>query len=208
MSSRIRLALITPPSVEPVTLAETKAWLKVDGTDDDALITSLITAARTSAEDYTRRAFITQAWRQSLDLSGWGMGDGLPEGVYDLPSTVLYCALPRLVELLRPPVISITTVTTYSTSNVAAVYSSANYSLINDRLVQLNTATWPSDVRQFGALEVVTLNGYGASAASVPEPIKTAIKMHVMKMYDGRTICEMPPACEQLLRRYRITSLR
>ena len=56
------LQLITPPAIEPVTLAEAKAHLKVDTTDDDTLITSLIAAARARAEWHTRRAFITQGW--------------------------------------------------------------------------------------------------------------------------------------------------
>ncbi|MBV9418770.1 MAG: phage head-tail connector protein, partial [Alphaproteobacteria bacterium] len=36
------LQLTTPPATEPITLAEAKTHLKVDTTDDDALITRLI----------------------------------------------------------------------------------------------------------------------------------------------------------------------
>ena len=61
------LNLITPPAVEPVTLADAKAHLKVDTTDDDALITALITAARARAEWHTGRALITQSWTLWLD---------------------------------------------------------------------------------------------------------------------------------------------
>lgn len=37
---------------EPVTVAEVKNWLKIDVTDDDTLIESLITAARQQCENY------------------------------------------------------------------------------------------------------------------------------------------------------------
>ena len=33
------------PGGEPITLAEAKTWLRVDGTDEDVLITALIEAA-------------------------------------------------------------------------------------------------------------------------------------------------------------------
>lgn len=59
--------LVTGPTTEPVTLAEAKAHLRADGSDDEAYITTLITAARQAAENYTRRAFITQAWQYSCD---------------------------------------------------------------------------------------------------------------------------------------------
>ena len=39
------LQLITPPAIEPVTLDEARAHLKVDTADDDTLITALIAAA-------------------------------------------------------------------------------------------------------------------------------------------------------------------
>jgi len=47
----------TPPA-EPVTLAQAKAWLRVEsGDDEDALIAGLIAAARMRAEAHTGRCF-------------------------------------------------------------------------------------------------------------------------------------------------------
>ena len=59
--------LLTAPVAEPLTLDETRAFLRVEHADDDALITSLITAARLQAEAETRRAFVTQTWRMAFD---------------------------------------------------------------------------------------------------------------------------------------------
>lgn len=61
------LILVEAPAVEPVTLEEAKLHMKVDTTEDDALISVLIAAARKVAEEYTRRAFITQTWEYSID---------------------------------------------------------------------------------------------------------------------------------------------
>jgi uncharacterized phiE125 gp8 family phage protein len=57
------MQVITQPSIEPITLAQAKAWLRVDYDEDDDLIGTLITAARLKAEHYTNRAFITQTLR-------------------------------------------------------------------------------------------------------------------------------------------------
>ena len=43
---------------EPVTLQEAKDWCRIDVTDDDTLITSLITAARIICENYANLSFI------------------------------------------------------------------------------------------------------------------------------------------------------
>ena len=45
---------------EPVTLQEAKDWCRVDVADDDALITSLITAARIMCENYANLSFINR----------------------------------------------------------------------------------------------------------------------------------------------------
>jgi uncharacterized phiE125 gp8 family phage protein len=55
-------ALVTAPASEPVTLTQAKAQLRVDHSDDDALITQLITTARQYVEIITSRALLTQTW--------------------------------------------------------------------------------------------------------------------------------------------------
>ena len=52
--------LMTAPAVEPLSLAEAKSWLRVDGADEDQLIQSLITSARLGVEATTNRLLITQ----------------------------------------------------------------------------------------------------------------------------------------------------
>lgn len=59
--------LVTPPVTEPITLEETKLHLRIDGNEEDSLISVLITAARQKSEEYTRRAFIIQTWELALD---------------------------------------------------------------------------------------------------------------------------------------------
>ena len=66
-SPMLNLKLITPPVVEPVTLAIAKQHVRCDFSDDDTLIPVYITAARQMAEKYTRRAFFNQTWQLSLD---------------------------------------------------------------------------------------------------------------------------------------------
>ncbi|HVW94201.1 MAG TPA: hypothetical protein VHB74_16540, partial [Devosia sp.] len=38
--------LLEGPAAEPVTLADAKAFLKLDASDEDALVSTLVTAAR------------------------------------------------------------------------------------------------------------------------------------------------------------------
>lgn len=60
--------LIAAPSEEPVTLAEAKDHCRIDGTEFDALLTSIIIpAARTAAEEETGRALCTQTRELVLD---------------------------------------------------------------------------------------------------------------------------------------------
>ncbi len=52
--------VITPPAVTPVSLDTAKEHLRVDGTDEDNLITLQLKAATMRAENITGRALITQ----------------------------------------------------------------------------------------------------------------------------------------------------
>lgn len=67
--------LVTAPAAEPLSLADAKAF-PVGGAyaDDDAIIASLIAAARNHIEALTRCVLITQTWRLVLDRwpdGGW-----------------------------------------------------------------------------------------------------------------------------------------
>ena len=60
------LTLITAPSTEPISLAQAKAFLRIEHTADDAAITLGITAARQHAEQYLRTALLPQVWEYKI----------------------------------------------------------------------------------------------------------------------------------------------
>lgn len=59
--------LLTGPTVEPWTVAELKTFLRVEHDADDAVIASLLAAARSQVEALTRRALLLQSWRLSYE---------------------------------------------------------------------------------------------------------------------------------------------
>ena len=60
-------SVVTPAASEPITLTEAKNFLRVDGSDDDALIGALISAAREMCEQYTRRILVTTTIDEYFD---------------------------------------------------------------------------------------------------------------------------------------------
>ena len=74
----IRSELITAPASEQVTLSEAKTHLRIEHSDDDTFITSLIGIARDEAESVCNRRFGSQTWKlyfngfQDIKLHGCG----------------------------------------------------------------------------------------------------------------------------------------
>lgn len=62
----MQASLTTGPASEPITLAQAKLHLRVDGAGDDALITALIVAAREQAEFLLGQRLVTQTWQLQL----------------------------------------------------------------------------------------------------------------------------------------------
>lgn len=60
------LRVIAAPAAEPVTLADAKLFLRVDGSADDALIGALISAAREYAEHYTQSSLSATGYELAL----------------------------------------------------------------------------------------------------------------------------------------------
>ncbi|HZY68736.1 MAG TPA: head-tail connector protein [Devosia sp.] len=61
--------LIAGPGEEPVSLGAAKAFARVDGSDEDALIEALIAAARLHVEALAGVALVTQTWRLAVPFA-------------------------------------------------------------------------------------------------------------------------------------------
>jgi len=62
----ISLRCIAEPTFEPITLEEAKAHARIDIPDDDALITTMISAARKAAEGRLHRVLCESTWEWVL----------------------------------------------------------------------------------------------------------------------------------------------
>ena len=160
------LQVVTPPVGEPVSLAEAKLHLRVDVDDDDALISSIITAARQAAETVTGRQLMTARWKLVLDA---------------FPACAILVA--------KCPVQSVTSIQYLDMNGSSLTMPAADYVVDTAyepaRITPVFGKTWPSTLPQIGAVSVTFDAGYG-SASSVPEGIKSWIKLRVGSLYAHR----------------------
>ncbi len=200
-------SLVTPPSIEPVTLAEAKAQARVDTDADDALIAALITAARQWAEKFTNRAFITQSWRLSMDQFSAAASIECAGSCGARPGQArAYLCLPR------PTLQSVASVQYFDADDEARTWPSENYFVDTSsepgRLALRSGSVWPEASRVTNGLVVTYAAGYGDSAEAVPEPIKMAIRQLVAHWYEHRGDLEpgagVPQVALALLEPYRV----
>jgi len=180
----MRLKQTIVPLLEPITLAQAKLHLKVDGTDDDDLITALITAARQMAERETKRAFITQTWEMGLD------------------------SLPDKFEIPKPPLIRVTSIKVRNWSGDESTVTSTTYNIdatknSPGRVALAYGCAWPTH-RDFASATVTFDAGYGDKAENVPEPIKQAILQIIGHVYDSRGSQELPAGAKAILQQYKV----
>ena len=170
------LTRTTPPTVEPVTLAEAKQHLRVDSESDDAYILGLIAAAREWVEAYLDRTLVHTQWTMRLD---------------DLPAS------DDEIELPRPPMATTAGFTavsiTHTLSDGTVVTMPENQYRVDrnatpGEVYPVYAGTWPANRREDeNAVAITWWAGYGASGASVPAAIRHAILMLVGHWYEFRT---------------------
>lgn len=156
------------PAAEPVTAAELALILKVSAGDEGELLTALLTAARVWAEAWTGRFFMTRTATLWLDF---------------FPPQ-------NQIEINACPVSAISGVSTFDEDDTeTAMSASTDYrtDLVGEpaRVVLRLGVNSPSGMRNVNAVKVAFTAGY-ADAASVPENIKTAIRLIAAEVYLGR----------------------
>jgi uncharacterized phiE125 gp8 family phage protein len=160
--------LTAPPAIEPVSLGEAKAHLRVTHNDDDQYISTLIKTARTAIEARTGLALITQGWSVFLD---------------DWPQT-------GEIRLPLAPVLDVVDIKAWSDADVAAIIDPAHYfedrASRPPRIVLRGSRSWVKPGRVANGIEILLSVGFGAAAAAVPEPLREAILQLVAHWFGAR----------------------
>lgn len=164
--------LINAPAIEPVSLAEAKAWLRLDGSDEDDLVQALIVSARLTLEAYTRRFFVTQSWRLTLDA--W-------------PCSVRG-QTPTTMSIPLAPLQSVAAIRIFDALGVAQLLSAATYRApaANDGARIVFSSAPPAPGRETDGIEIDVVVGYGASALDTPEPLRRAMLTLVAQWHEHR----------------------
>jgi hypothetical protein len=187
----IRYSLVTAPAVEPVALADAKTFLRVDLdiTQDDALISVLITAARRYAESYTGLSFITQTWKATFDQFP---GVVIPPTPFAAVAAWLPNPQPSPeIKLMHGPIQAVGNITYLDTNGTAQTLVSGtdfvtDLSGIYPRIAPAQGKNWPATYVQIGACSLTFTAGYGVSADTVPAEVAHWILMRVGTLYENR----------------------
>lgn len=179
----MHVAVVTPPA-EFITLDQAKAFLRVDGSEEDVLIQGLVSAAMLAVEapdGYVRRAVGQQVLKAS---------------VYALPVRGRALALPF------PPITAVNSITYIGPRGEELTVDPSIYELAPEGAIRLAYGrAWPQRRSQSDVISITFAAGY----AAVPRPYEIAALMHVAAMYDNRDgSAPLPPAARQLLSAYRI----
>lgn len=192
----LSVKIITPPAIEPVSVDEAKRHLRVDWPDDDGDIAEYISSARQWLERKLNRAFITQTLRATFDLPNMQSAYGIVGGIVG--------KAPRLAfDLPYSPLLSVTTVemetdvevwTTLTLDNPPGVVG--DYRVDSDSeparvwlhasSLFITFSSWDWIGVHIPRIRITYTAGYGATASTVPSPIRNAIKRATAHLYENR----------------------
>jgi uncharacterized phiE125 gp8 family phage protein len=200
--------LITPPAVEPVSLAEVKLHSKVDQNAEDGLLSALIIAARQHVEKTTGRQLVTATWEVYLECFPCN------DDEIELPFGEL-----QSIDAFQWTLAGGATKSwTVSGSNLLDANSAVVAHIEDGDEAEIEVAfgcIWPPDVlRTSRGVRIRFTCGYGDDTA-VPQAVKQAILLLVGHWYTHREAVsigttsssqgrEIPLAVDALLSNYRL----
>ncbi|MCK5602297.1 head-tail connector protein [Candidatus Pacearchaeota archaeon] len=167
-----------------VSLEDMKAYLKVDSSADDALITSMIITSQQLIERYIRRELLNKTFTMFLDFFPYYKAYG---------STIEGNFNNYTIQVKRSKLNTLNSIQ-YFTDNVLTTLDASLYDFTVDndysRIYLLDrSALWPTTDERKQSVQIEFIAGYGDAASDVPEALKTAIKIIVAYMYENRGDC-------------------
>lgn len=205
------LVLVSAPSVYPVSLAEAKAHLRIDSSDEDALIEGLISAATQNIDGETGwlgRALVTQTWNLYLD---------------SFPCRPHECDFAKKygIRVPLPPLQSVESIVYVDVSGTETTLVADQYQIKkgeNGVILPAFGTSWPQTRSVSDAVRVKFVAGYEPTAASptdfadsVPQPIKQAILLTVGHWFENRvpvvvgaSFADLPMSAQYLLNPLRV----
>jgi hypothetical protein len=221
------LQIITPPSIEPVTLADAKLWARINNSVEDSVTSGLITVAREMCEKFLRRPILPTGYLWTTD--------GFPG--YVLPALrdpEFFNVVRETHDLIwRTPIGGVTSIDSinYIDPNtgptlLAADLYQVDYTEEPCRLAPAYQQSWPTAQSQMGAVQIAFTAGYPPGPAvgsppvanplaNVPAPILAALKVILTDMGEnkGETNLQyqsypVPYTADKLMWPYRVFPIR
>lgn len=172
----VGLRLVSSPAIEPVTLAEAKAQLRLDTDADDAYVSALIIVARERVELFLRRALISQVFEHTLDQ--------FPANGHLIQAT-------SFIDLPRPPLRSVEWIKYIDTAGNQQTLQPESYvvdasSNEMGRVALAWNQFWPITRWSINSVVIRFIAGYGDRAEDVPQTIRQGILIEIANLYENR----------------------
>lgn len=184
--------LLAGPLSEPLTLAEAKTYLRVDHEAEDALISSMIVAARATVETLTRRALIDQRWRIMRDA--WPASGLIPAPISPLRSLDGAALIDAAGEETALPLAAFAL-------DVARLPG----------LIRVDRGAVAEPMRGLAGIALDITAGHGPEAADVPAPLIEAVRLVLAHFHEHRdeagASAAFPAALGALTAPYRVARL-
>lgn len=210
--------LVTAPATEVVSLQSLKEYLKIDTTDDDAMLLVSLKAATKRLEQYSNQKFVTQTWDVFFDCFPYN-GKNTPwwDGVREVAISDVYrSSNGGILEIPFGPLQSVTSFKTFNDDNTEFTFDSSNYYVDTAGkygAIGLKTgAVWPSTVlRPLSGIAVRCVFGFGAgyitspvTASTIPDQIQEAVKAFASVLFEhrGDEMPKIPATVGMLLEPY------
>ncbi len=174
------LTLLESSEIEPITLTEVKAHLRLDTDVEDDLLRGLIAASTNMVEEYLGKTLIKKTWRLVVN----SLSDEQQQ-----------------IELPRCPLIEVLSVNRLHPNGTS--YPIRRYSIdpYNLRPILLCYSTQ--------SVEVIYEAGFGLVPKHVPAAIRQALIMMVVHFYENRSgVMEIPTLVKTLLAPFKNMTVR